>query len=75
MKAKFESEKNSKNKYRSSVVLKENEKKKDVKIDRMSVTWLIYLFPYFMDMHLWAKYVLYDKMHLNNVYVLKLFLK
>ena len=52
MKAKLESEKNSKNKYKSSVVLKENEKKKDINIDRMFVTRLIYLFPYFMDMHL-----------------------
>ena len=36
--SKFKSGKSNKDKYKSKVVLKENKKKKDIKIDMMSVT-------------------------------------
>ena len=73
MKLKFKSEKSTKNKHKSSVVSKENEKKK-IKIGMIFVRWPVNNFTYFTYMCLWIKFTLYIKIHLNIVLVFKLFL-
>ena len=73
-KSKLKSEKSNKNKHKSNVVLKENEKK-DIKID-MSAMWPLNICLLILRMRTCEHYnSFYNKIHLNNVLVLILFFK